>query len=235
MRFLTLWKTGPGIVALCLCAQAQTPKDATPAQTSKDAAPPNPANETKGMPPRTSPAEYLSHGKAGALTIAAEFKGHNVPTLQGPLTTEDYVSVELGIFGAGDGKVKLSADDFSLRVNGKKGLPAQPFGLVIGNVKDPEWEPPEPPAQKKSALSTGGGGGGGQDQQDSTPKVVHIPIEVQRAMAQRVQKYTLPEGTRALPVAGLIYFSYRGKEKGIKSLELVYNGPGGKATIELHP
>jgi hypothetical protein len=223
MRFLTLLTTGLWIAALGLCAQAQSPKDTAP------------ANEAKGMPPRTSPTEYLSQGKAGAVIIAAEFKGHNVPTLQGPLTTEDYVTVELGIFGGPDSKMKLSAEDFSLRVNGKKGLATQPYGLVIGNVKDPEWIAPEPPAQKKSALNTGGGGGGGQDQQDSTPKVVHIPIEVQRAMAQRVLKATLPEGTRALPVAGLIYFQYRGKEKGIKSMELVYNGPAGKATIELHP
>ncbi len=221
MRISTLLKTGLWIAALCLCAPAQTPKDAPP------------ANEAKGMPPRASATEYLAHAKAGSLTIGAEFKGHNVPTLQGPLTTEDYVVVELGIFGGADAKVKLSADDFSLRINGKKGLATQPYGLVIANVKDPEWAPPEPPAAKKSALNTGGGGG--QDQQDSTPKVVHIPIEVQRAMAQRVQKSTLPEGGRALPVAGLIYFQYRGREKGIKSLELVYNGPAGKSTIELHP
>jgi hypothetical protein len=222
MRISTLLKTGVWIGALFLPALAQAPKDAAP------------VNETKGMPPRTSPTEYLAHGKAGPLTIAAEFAGHNVPTPQGPLTTEDFIVVELGIFGAPDAKVKLAADDFSLRINGKKGLLTQPYGLVVGNVKDPEWIPPEPPAQKKSALNTGGGGGGG-GQDDSTPKVVHIPIEVQRAMAQRVQKATLPEGTRALPVAGLIYFQYRGKEKGIKSLELVYNGPAGKGTIELHP
>ena len=226
MRISTVLKTGLWIAALGVCAPAQTPKEAVPTTAAA-------AGETKGMPPRTSPAEYLAHGKAGSLTIAAEFAGHNVPTAQGPLTTEDYVVVELGIFGAPDAKVKLSADDFSLKVNGKKGLPTQPYGLVIGNVKDPEWAPPEPPPAKKSALNTGGGGG--QDQQDSTPKVVHIPIEVQRAMAQRVQKATLPEGTRALPVAGLIYFQYRGREKGIKSLELVYNGQAGRATIELHP
>jgi hypothetical protein len=192
-------------------------------------------NEAKGMPPRTSPAEYLAHGQAGAMTIAAEFKGHSVPTAQGPLTTEDYVAVEVGLFGAPDAKIRLSANDFSLRVNGKKSaLTTEPYGRVVANVKDPEWEPPEPPASKKSALSTGGGGGGG-GQQDSTPPVVHIPIGVQRAMAQRVQKATLPEGDRALPVAGLIYFQYRGKEKGVRTLELIYSGPAGKATIELHP
>ena len=56
-----------------------------------------------------------------------------------------------------------------------------------------------------------------------------------RAMEQKVQKATLPEGDRALPVAGLIFFQYGGKTKGIKSLELIYSGPAGKATLTLQP
>ena len=54
-------------------------------------------------------------------------------------------------------------------------------------------------------------------------------------MEQKVQKATLPEGDRALPVAGLIYFPYGGKTKGMKSLELIYDGPAGKATLMLQP
>ena len=77
------------------------------------------------------------------MTVAAEFTGHAVPTLQGTLSTEDYVVVETGLFGAPGARTKLSAEDFSLRINGKKTpLPSQPYGLVVGSVKDPEWEPP---------------------------------------------------------------------------------------------
>jgi hypothetical protein len=54
-------------------------------------------------------------------------------------------------------------------------------------------------------------------------------------MAQRVQKATLPEGDRTLPVAGLIYFQYRGGAKGIHSVELIYDGAAGKATLALQP
>ena len=64
---------------------------------------------------------------------------------------------------------------------------------------------------------------------------VHIPIEVQRAMAQKVQKAALPEGDRALPQAGLIFFLYRGKVKSIHSMELIYHGPAGEATLNLQP
>jgi hypothetical protein len=52
-------------------------------------------------------------------------------------------------------------------------------------------------------------------------------------MAQRVQKSALPGGERVLPQAGLIFFSYRGKIQGIHSLELLYAGPAGKATLTL--
>jgi hypothetical protein len=60
-----------------------------------------------------------------------------------------------------------------------------------------------------------------------------IPIEVQRAMAQRVQKAVLPEGDRALPVAGLIFFPYTGKTQKIRLIELIYTGPAGKTILTL--
>jgi hypothetical protein len=52
-------------------------------------------------------------------------------------------------------------------------------------------------------------------------------------MQQNVQKAALPEGDRALPVAGVIFFPYRGKESGVHSVELIYTGPAGKATVAL--
>jgi hypothetical protein len=54
-------------------------------------------------------------------------------------------------------------------------------------------------------------------------------------MAQRTEKAALPLGDRALPQAGLIFFRYRGKTENIKSLELIYNGPAGTATLTLQP
>ena len=64
---------------------------------------------------------------------------------------------------------------------------------------------------------------------------VRCAIELQRAMALKVQKAVPPEGDRALPVAGLLFFQFRGKTDGIKSMELVYSGSAGKATIALQP
>jgi hypothetical protein len=192
-----------------------------------------PATEMKGMPPRATPGDYQAQGKAGNVTIAAEFMQHSVPKPEGPLSTEDYVVVEVGFFGQPGERLQLSVDDFSLRVNnGKKALPGQPFGLVTSSLKDPEWSPPEesePKQKSKGGLSTGGGGG------DSAPPVVHVPIELRRAMAQYLQKAALAEGDRPLPQAGLIFFSFHAKTKGIRSLELIYNGPAGKTTLALQP
>ncbi len=62
-----------------------------------------------------------------------------------------------------------------------------------------------------------------------------MPPELVHAMTQHVLKTALPEGDRALPQGGLLFFEYRGKEKGIHSVELIYKGPGGAATLALHP
>lgn len=168
------------------------------------------------------------------MTIAAEFAGHFVPTLQGNLTTEDYVVVETGIFGPPDAHVQLFVGDFSLRINGKKtALPSLPYGMVTKSLKDPDWEPPAAAESSKSKTSVNTGGGGGQDKDPPPP--VHIPIEVQRAMEQRTQKASLPEGDRTVPVAGLVFFQYSGRTQGIRSIELIYKGSAGNVTLQLQP
>jgi hypothetical protein len=188
---------------------------------------------SKGLPPRTTPADYQAHGQAGTVTIAAEFAGHSIPDPQSALSTEDYIVVEVGLFGAAGAHTTLSYMDFSLRLNGKKTLlPAQPYALVFKSLKDPEYVPPDAAAagpKSKGGVTTGGQG---QNDQGTLPPVVHIPIGVSRGWEQRVQKASLPEGERPLPAAGLIFFDHRGKSN---SLELIYNGPAGKATIVLQP
>jgi hypothetical protein len=187
------------------------------------------------LPPRAAASDYPAQTKAGPVTLAAEFKGHFVPAPEGTLTTEDYVVVEVALFGEPGAKTRLSVGDFSLRINGKKNvLLSQPYGMVAASLKDPEWEPPTPPASKnKSSFSGGGGGGGGQN--DPPPPPPHPSVEVQRSWVARAAKASLAEGDRPLPQAGLIFFPYRGQSKGINSIELVYKGAAGQATLALQP
>jgi hypothetical protein len=187
----------------------------------------------KGMPPRTAPTEYQAHAQSGTFTIAAEFMGHAVPTPDATYTTEDMVVVEVAIFGPPDAHNKMSIGDFSLRINGKKqAQPSQPYELAFHSLKDPEWEPPKAAQKSKTSIGTGGGGGG---QDDPNPAPVHMPIELRRAMEQRVQKATMAAGDRVLPQAALIFFDYRGKVEKITSLDLIYSGPAGSATLALQP
>jgi len=223
-RLPVLW-TGVLGASLCLFVHGQ--------QTPAKEAP----TEAKGLPPRATPGDYQGRAQAGQVTIAAEFMEHGVPTSEGTLTTDDYVSVEVGLFGPAGTRVTLTPDDFTLQITTKKKAPypARPFGLVIasGSLKDPEWVPPEEPKSKsKTSL---GGGGDDQGASNAPPPPVKIPFEVQRAMALKVQKAALPEGDRALPVAGVIFFQYRGNVKKIQSVELVYSGSAGKATVPLQP
>jgi len=205
--------------ALCLCAQEPNPP-------AKDAHP----KEVTGIAPRLAPTDYQAHAQAGAVTIAADFVRHAVPTSEAALTTEDYVVVELGLYGPPESRMQISMDDFSLSINGKKPLRSQPFGMVLASLKDPEYVPPET-AKPKSKTSLGGG----DQEPGAPPPVVHIPIEVQRAMALRTQKASLPLGDRPLPQAGLLFFLYRGKANKLDSVDLIYSGSAGKATLALQP
>lgn len=196
--------------------------------------------EAKGMPPRAAPTDYQAQGKAGDVTVAAEFMGHSVPREDGPLSTEDYVVVEAGVYGPKGQHLNTSIGHFELRVNGKKMLQSEPYGLVAGNLRDPQWVSPEELAKKKEKEEGGGGSGlnvngQGAGSNSSTPLIVHIPVEMQRSMTEYVRLSAFPEGDRELPVAGLLFFQYRGKTKGIHSLELIYSGPTGKAALALQP
>ncbi len=224
MQFLKSGLLAGTLLATALCLSAQEPR------------------VVQGIPPRVAPTEYQAQGRAGQVSFGAEFEGHGVQTTaDSTFNSEEYVVVEVGIFGAAGSKIALSPDDFSLRVNGKKAaLPSQPYGLVVKSLKNPEWEASvavEKLQKSKTSIGGdgGGGGGGGGGQDNTPPPAPKMPIEVRRAMELKVQKASLPEGERALPLAGLLYFQYSGKVKGMKSVELVYKGPAGTATIPLQP
>jgi hypothetical protein len=228
MSFLLPFRiTALGLAALCLCAQtADTQASDRQPGTGK----PAPISEMQGLAPRAAPADYPVQAKIGPVTLAVEFAGHALPTPDGPLSTEDYLVVEVAFYGAAGTRLPLSFSDFSLRINNRKNpTSSEPFERVGQSVRDPEWVPPEP-VEEKSKTSIGGGGSN-----DSSKEPPRPPAELRRAWALRVKKASLVEGERPLPQAGFVYFPYGGKVKGIRSLELIYSGPAGKAKIDLQP
>jgi hypothetical protein len=233
MRSVSTLSTGLVITGVLLSAVLYLPAQEQNAQeqNAKD-------NLPKGMPPRAGASEYQAQGKAGAISIGAEFAAHSVPTPDHTFSSEDYIVVEAGFFGPAGAQIKLSRDDFSLRINGKKvASPSEPYELVFHSLKDPEWQPPESAASKesKSSINTGGGGGGIGGGDKLPPVPPKMPFPLRRAMEQQVQKAATQEGDRPLPQAGLLFFRYAGKAESIKSLDLIYSGAAGQATLTLQP
>lgn len=185
--------------------------------------------EITGMPPRSAATDYVAHVQVGDFTLAAEFAGHNVPSPEDPLTTDDYVVVEAAVYGPDGKKLNLSPGQFSLRINDRKPSPAVTFVVVASSLKDPEWVPPDQP-KAKSKTSFGGGG-----EDDSTKLPPKVPIELRRKMMQYIEVNSLPEGEHILPQAGLLFFPYRSKTENIHSMDLIYSGPAGKVTLALQP
>lgn len=198
------------------------------------------AVSAQGLPPRAAPNDYLAQAKAGKFTIAADFTGHGIPNSEDALNSEDYVAVEVGLYGPPDARLVITATDFSLRINGKKEpLPSQPWGLVAKNIKDPEWVAPEETAEGKAKAGGGGGGGisggaGGAREPGAPPPLPpKVPIELLRTWQLRLKKAAILEGERPLPIAGVLFFQHRGKADKIRSVELLYNGPAGKTSLML--
>lgn len=213
--------------ALCAAAFAQTPSAAVDRQSTLP----------QGVPPRAAPSDYPAHAQVGPITIAADFTGHNIPTREGPLTTEDYVAIEIGFFGPPDARLVLSADDFTLRINGKKPLPEQSYEDTLKSLRDPDWIPLDSSSSSGSKKTnvTGSGGGGSKDLNEPPPPPPPMPPELRRAMAVRVRRDSMMIGDRPLPQAGLLFFPYSGRTEGIKSIQLIYSGAAGKTTIALQP
>lgn len=187
-----------------------------------------------GIAPRTAPSDYQAKAVAGEITIAADFVGHAVPTGLNPLTNEDFVAFEAALYGPDGKKMQISWEHFSVRINGKKmPTPSQPVGATLRSLKDPEWVPDEPVGEKAPKGSVNAGAGGQRQPGEPPPPPPKMPFPLRRAMEQKATKVAMPEGERALPVGGLLFFPYRGKDTSIKTIELIYTGPAGTATLTI--
>ena len=99
----------------------------------------------QGLPPGTT-TDYQAQAKAGPVTLAADFVRHSVPTAQGTLSTEEFVVVELGLFGPPETRMQISMDDFSLRIRRKSASP--PYGMAVASLKTRSGFRQKPPARR---------------------------------------------------------------------------------------
>lgn len=202
--------------------------------------------------PKQKTADYPAHGACDKLAIGAEylvrsFSGHNQS-----FVTKDYLVVEVALFPVAGSRLSVENGQFALRLNGKKQtiLPQAP-GFVAASLKYPDWE------NRRSAVATVGAGNGevivGAPERverfpgDPRPRQTRLPNPpkapeedrsgLEKEPAARADEVAvesaLEEGEISGARSGYLYFPYKGKTKGIKSLELIYQGPAGAVTVRL--
>lgn len=197
--------------------------------------------------PRTL-ADYPVHAALDrGFTLAAEYLAHSVPTAAGTFVADNYLVVEVAFFGPPKAPVKLDPGNFTLRINHQKNVlaPDSP-GAVANSIKYPDWT-------QKPGLSGSAGNGdimvgprtpvprfpgdpsGGQPVPGNPPErdPNRPDTQFETPIEDRIQGASLESARPAVPTSGLLFFEFLGKTKKIKSLELIYQGESGKATLPL--
>ena len=140
-------------------------------------------------------------------TMGADYLVHSIPSPRGFYVIDDYLIVEIGMFGPQYAHLNVTADQFALRLNGQKtAIAPDPSGIIASGYTIGRM--PSTP------QDTGG--------DDSA-----MSIE------DRIKHAAVPEGDIKTPFAGLLYFPFRGKTKSIKTMDLLYEGPAGKFALKL--
>jgi hypothetical protein len=202
----------------------------------------------QGTPPKDSATDYPVRATLGKLTLAADYLVHSIPSPKGALFAKDFLVIEVAVFGPKLDPIQMRSEYFRLRINGSKdSYITQSPGTVAASMKYPDWE------QRPGMTASGGIGNGevvygprptARFPDDPTVRRLPDPPQVPEPenrpakeqplpIEDQVQMLALPEGRSPPPLAGVIFFPFRGKTKSIKTLELLYDGPGGKAVLKL--
>jgi hypothetical protein len=201
----------------------------------------------QGTRNRPQASDYPAHTQAGELAIGAEYLVHSFSGKQSTYVARDHLVVEVGLFPSKE--VMISTGHFTLKVNGKKELLfSQSPQFVAAALKWDDWENRR---QVQGGVGVGDASIGvgprweprfpGDPSRRPLPKPPKAPTqdpaadmrEEREKPEEVVIETALTEGPSAYPVAGYLYFPFKGKPKSIRSLELIYNGPAGKSTLKL--
>ncbi|MBI1789687.1 MAG: hypothetical protein HYR60_19305 [Acidobacteria bacterium] len=206
-----------------------------------------------GTTPKQRPSEYTAQATVSSLSIAADYWVRTFGGAGRTFYTNDYLVVEVALYSAAREPATVSTGRFTLRINGKKpALFAQSPGMLAASLKYPDWE-------RRPHLEATAGVGGidvtagrprpterfpGDPSVSSTrlPRPPKAPEPenpsgegpAPQAKPEEIAvESALPEGERVLPVSGYLYFAYKGALSKIRTVELVYQGAEGGATLRL--
>jgi len=127
-----------------------------------------------------------------------------------------YLVIEVALFPPKGFPVNAARGGFQLRLNGKPLAQATPE-MAAASLGHSQWN-----------TGVGNGNTGVPGQRPPVPRVpgpaeqAGVPQSERLSGPQLVVKGALPEGQFQGPVSGYLYFPYRGKTAGIRSLELLY-------------
>lgn len=203
----------------------------------------------QGTKVKADAGQYFAHATLDkGYSIGADFLGKYLPVPGATVYSDEYIFVEVALFGAPGRKIDIHTGQFVLKINGRE-LKSRPPGMVTLEDNFPEMV-----ARPEIVMDGGVGNGeaqvGGPETKQRFPgdDPAHTPHRIPQASTdpsqgqvsksgktpdEIVKASELPEGSHALPLAGYLFFVYEGKLKKIKHAELEYTGPLGGASLTL--
>jgi hypothetical protein len=192
---------------------------------------------------------YPAHVVMEAASIGAEFAVRSFSGLNRTYVAPDHLVVEVAVYPKRP--LPVAASHFSLRVNGKKErVYAQAPQFVAASLKYSDWT-----QRPTTTIGVGVGDAGvvigpprpgprfpGDERDRQPPPAPRAPAPAPAGGYEKPEEMTaaelavhvaLPEGETKFPVAGYLYFPFKGKPGSIRKLELLYEGPAGSATLRL--
>lgn len=195
------------------------------------------ADTPKGTSPRATADDYPAHAVQNGVAIGATILSmEDTRRAFTPDLNRCCLVVEVALFPAKDATLKVSLDDFVLRVVGTDDVtrPASAEILAGRLQRQSEAPSPHPPEAHGSAGVTYGTGPGGHSVGTETsigvgvgapPQSPRAESDAQRkAIQQELSAKALPEGNASAPVAGYVYFSAERKKRFTYQLEYTLNG-----------
>ena len=208
-----------------------------------------------GTTAKPQAADYPVHAQAGPVDVGAEYLVRSIPVRNQTLVASNYLVVEVAIYPPPGQALAVSGGQFTLSLNGNRQLlHAQAPGFVAASLKYADWE------RRPTLVATGSMGDAGviigrperverfpgdrrpaQERLPAPPRAPTpenpsgLPKEEAPRPEEAVVETALPSVQARGPISGYLYFAHKGKSKSIKTLDLLYEGPAGNATLRLAP
>lgn len=198
---------------------------------------------------RSKLSDYPVQAHLPQFEIGADYLIHNIPTEKRAYSADDFLVVEVALFPAkGDERLRISRNDFTLRLDDKKIIDTVSPGAVASALRVTNWtRGTDLSADPSLGDGTSIGGAvpglgrypsdpnntlppGRSPQSQNTDERYGVGSEGNFPIEQAISMVALPDGLVKKPVKGCLYFQFDGKLKSIHSLDLVYTGENGVQT-----